>query len=91
MKRVRLPGWLRWGAGLAAVVFALEYLVLPQIAGARKALQVLGDVQPGFLVLGTVLEILSVVAYAALTRSVLPPGTGRASGRCCGSTRPRSA
>ena len=48
--------------------------MLPQIAGARKALDVLGSVQPQYLVAGTVLEILSVVAYAALTRSVLPPG-----------------
>jgi uncharacterized protein (TIRG00374 family) len=71
-RRFRLPPWLRWGVGLAAVAFAVEYLVLPQIAGARKALSVLGDVRPGFLVLGTVLEILSVVAYAGLTRAVLP-------------------
>ena len=54
------------------MAFAVEYLVLPQIAGARKALEVLGDVRPTYLVLGAVLEILSVVAYAALTRSVLP-------------------
>ena len=67
-----MPRWLRWGAGLAIVAFAVEYLVLPQIAGARKALDVLSDVRPGYLVLGSVLEILSVVAYAALTRSVLP-------------------
>lgn len=78
MKRLRLPRWLRWGFGLAAFAFAVEYLVLPQIAGARKALDVLGDVKPQYLVAGTVLEILSVVAYAALTRSVLPP-TGRPS------------
>lgn len=77
-ERLRPPRWLRWGAGLAAVVFALEYLVFPQIAGARKALEVLGDVRPGYLVAGAVLEILSVVAYAGLTRSVLPR-TGRPS------------
>jgi uncharacterized protein (TIRG00374 family) len=70
--RLRLPKWLRWGVGLAAFAFAVEYLVLPQIAGARKALDVLGGVKPQYLVLGSVLEILSVVAYAALTRSVLP-------------------
>jgi uncharacterized protein (TIRG00374 family) len=72
VRRFRLPRWLRWGAGLAALAFAIEYLVLPQIAGARKALHTLGDVKPAYLVIGTVLEILSVVAYAALTRSVLP-------------------
>jgi uncharacterized protein (TIRG00374 family) len=58
--------------GLAAFAFAVEYLVLPQIAGARNALDVLGAVKPQYLVAGTVLEVLSVVAYAALTRSVLP-------------------
>ena len=71
-RRLRLPRWLRWGAGLAAVAFAVEYLVLPQIAGARNALHVLGGVRPGYLALGAVLEILSVIVYAALTRSVLP-------------------
>jgi len=70
--RLRPPRWLRWGAGLAAIVFAVEYLVLPQIAGARKALEVLGGVRPGYLVLGAVLEVLAVVAYSGLTRSVLP-------------------
>ena len=74
MRRFRLPRWrwLRWGAGLAAFVFAIEYLVIPQIAGARNALHTLSDVKPAYLVIGTVLEILSVIAYAALTRSVLP-------------------
>ncbi|HVD28443.1 MAG TPA: lysylphosphatidylglycerol synthase domain-containing protein, partial [Mycobacteriales bacterium] len=72
VRRFRLPRWLQWGAGLAATVFAIEYFVLPQIAGARNALHTLGDVKPAYLVIGTALEILSVVAYAALTRSVLP-------------------
>jgi len=54
------------------VVFAIEYLVLPQIAGARKALEVLSGVRPEYLVAGTALQVLSVAAYAALTRSVLP-------------------
>jgi uncharacterized protein (TIRG00374 family) len=53
----------------------VEYLVLSQIAGARKALEVLGGVRPGYLAAGAVLEILSVVAYGALTRSVLPRAT----------------
>lgn len=68
----RPPRWLRWGTGLAATVFAVEYLVLPQIAGARKALEVLSDVRPEYLIAGAVLQVLSVVAYGALTRSVLP-------------------
>ncbi len=76
--RLRPPRWLRWGAGLAAVVFAVEYLVVPQIAGARKALEVLGGVRPQYLAAGAALQVLAVVAYAALTRSVLPR-TGRPS------------
>jgi uncharacterized protein (TIRG00374 family) len=51
---------------------ALEYLVLPQIAGTRTALRLLGDVQPGWLTVGFILEALSLVSYSLLTRSVLP-------------------
>lgn len=76
--RLRPPTWLRWGAGAIGCLFVLEYLVVPQIAGARKALEVLGGVRPGYLALGAVLEIASVLAYAGLTRSVLPP-SGRPS------------
>lgn len=71
-RRFRLPRWLRWAAGLAAVVLAVEYLVRPQLAGAREALDVLSGVRPEYLVVGAVLQVLSVVAYGALTRSVLP-------------------
>ena len=73
MAQLRVPLWLRRGVGLVVLLLVLEYLVLPQIAGARKALEVLGGVRPWYLVAGAALEMLSVVAYAALTRSVLPP------------------
>ena len=56
VRRFRLPRWLRWGAGLAVLAFAVEYLVVPQIAGARNALHVLGSVRPGYLALGAVLR-----------------------------------
>lgn len=55
---------------VAAVV--VEYLVLPQIAGTRKALDLLGRVEPWWLVVGAALEISAVLAYAQLTRSLLP-------------------
>ena len=51
----------------------IEYLVLPQIAGARKALHTLGKVEPGWLVIGVVLVAAAVVCYAELTRTLLPP------------------
>lgn len=64
-------------------VLVLEYLVLPQIAGARHAVHVLGDVDPGWLVAGVVLEALAIAAYTQLTRSLIPaasrPGFGTTS------------
>src|SRR5207244_12246007 len=59
--------------GLALVmVVVIEYLVLPQLAGARKSLNLLGQVNIGFLVVGVALEFAAIVAYAQLTRAVLP-------------------
>lgn len=60
--------------GVLAFLLALvvEYLVLPQIAGARKALHLLGGVNIGLVVLGAALEAAALLAYAMLTRSVLP-------------------
>jgi uncharacterized protein (TIRG00374 family) len=50
----------------------VEYLVLPQLAGARKAIHVLGDVQPAWLVAGVLLEAAAIASYAELTRTLLP-------------------
>lgn len=55
---------------IAAVM--VEYLVLPQIAGARKAVQTLGKVQPAWLVAGVVLEAAAIISYTELTRTLLP-------------------
>lgn len=50
----------------------IEFLVLPQVAGARKALHLLGRVDPLLLVAALLLEMGALLAYAALTMSVLP-------------------
>jgi uncharacterized protein (TIRG00374 family) len=50
----------------------VEYLVIPQIAGARKAVSLLGQVQPAWLVLGALLEAAAIASYAELTRTLLP-------------------
>jgi uncharacterized protein (TIRG00374 family) len=50
----------------------VEYLVVPQIAGARKALSLLGQVEPAWLVAGVVLEAAAIASYAELTRTLLP-------------------
>jgi putative heme transporter len=64
------------------LLFALvvEYLVLPQVAGARKALHLIGDARPGLLLAAFALEVCALLAYAQLTASLLPtdrPGMGR--------------
>lgn len=50
----------------------LDYLVLPQVAGTRRSLELLRAVNPAWLVAGVALEAASPVNYTLLTRSVLP-------------------
>ncbi|MFL5767160.1 MAG: YbhN family protein [Actinomycetota bacterium] len=57
-----------------ALFLIVEYLVLPQIAGARKSLSLLSDAQLAPIVAGVILEVASILAYAMLTRSLLPHG-----------------
>ncbi len=45
--------------------------MLPQIAGARKSLQLLGSISPPWLVVGVLAEALSLLAYARLTQVTL--------------------
>jgi putative heme transporter len=60
---------------LLIIALIVEYLVVPQIAGSRDALKTLGHVNPLLLLLGVVLEILSLLSYALLTQAVIPPET----------------
>jgi len=73
----RLGTPLRRGAAVFVVVLIVEYLVLPQIAGARKSLHLLAEVRVGYLVAALGLELAALLAYAQLTRSVLPRGAPR--------------
>ncbi|HEX4905347.1 MAG TPA: YbhN family protein [Acidimicrobiales bacterium] len=59
-------------AMLLVLALVVEFLVLPQLAGTRKALDLLGEVDVRWLVAGVVLEIGAILAYAQLTRSLLP-------------------
>jgi uncharacterized protein (TIRG00374 family) len=72
---VRRVGMLLAGALL------VEYVVFPQLAGARKALELLGRVNGYLLAVALVLEASALLAYAALTASLLPvdgrPSLGR--------------
>lgn len=70
---------LRQAARLVVVAVVVEYLLVPQLAGTRKSWHLLQDANNGWLVLGTVLELASLVAYGLLSLAVLPRGHGRPS------------
>lgn len=57
---------------MLVVVLVVEYLVLPQFVGARKSLATLSSVNVAYLAAAVGLEVAALVAYAQLTRSVLP-------------------
>lgn len=62
----------RRGALLVVLALVLEYLVLPQVAGERRSLHLLGQVNLGYVALGVVLEAVSLACYAqgfALTKT----------------------
>ena len=70
-----VPGPVLQIGRLLVLALIIEYLVVPQIAGTRKAIHTLGQVDPLLLLLGVGLEAASIVAYAQLTRAVLPAGS----------------
>jgi uncharacterized protein (TIRG00374 family) len=57
------------------LVLVIEYLVLPQIAGARRSLSLLSDVSLLYVLAGVACFAASQVAYVQLTRGVLPRRT----------------
>lgn len=62
-----------WHVGkLLIVALIVEYLVLPQVAGTRKAIKLLGNVHPAWLLLGVLLQGLCLLAYTQMTRYILP-------------------
>ncbi len=75
-RRFRLPKVrreVRWTISIFVLFFVFEYLLLPELASARRSVSVLGHVNVAYLLLGVGLEVLALVAYAELTRTVLSP------------------
>src|SRR5271168_910105 len=76
----RWRGWRPWVKPVRRVVLlfilalVVEYLVVPELVGARKDLFLLDQVNGGWAVAGVVLEVLSLFTYAVLTKVLLPPG-----------------
>ena len=79
----RPPGWRGWlpviarplrrGVILFIIVLIVEYLVVPELTGASKDLNLLGQLNPYWLAAGVILEGLSLFCYGLLTRALLPP------------------
>ncbi|MDA8271815.1 MAG: lysylphosphatidylglycerol synthase transmembrane domain-containing protein [Actinomycetota bacterium] len=57
---------------VVAIILILEYLVLPQLAGARKTLSLIQHLNFGYVGLAVVAEVAALLSYAYLTMSVLP-------------------
>ena len=79
----RPPGWRGWlpviarplrrGVLIFVVILIIEYLVIPELTGASKDLNLLGQLNPYWLAAGVILEGLSLFCYGLLTRALLPP------------------
>lgn len=70
--RKRIPRPIPPLIKLGILALIIEYLIVPQIAGTRNALHLLGQVNLNWIILGVALEFMAWVSYAQLTRAVLP-------------------
>ena len=76
----RWRGWRPWVKPVRRVVLlfivalVIEYLVVPELVGARKDLYLLDQLNAGWAVAGLVVEGVSLFCYAVLTKVLLPPG-----------------
>src|ERR1700759_682827 len=64
---------LRRGVVIFIIVLIVEYLVVPELTGARKDLYLLNRVNGYWMAAGVVLEALSLICYGLLTRALLRP------------------
>jgi uncharacterized protein (TIRG00374 family) len=72
-RRRWLPTPVRRIGKLLLLALIVEYLVLPQINGARNTIHKLSQVNGWYLLIGLALEAASIFAYTELTRAILPP------------------
>ncbi len=68
---------LRWTVAVLVFLFILEYALVPDIVNAKKALTDLSQVNIVVLLVAVGLEVLSLLAYAELSRTVLSPDAPR--------------
>jgi Lysylphosphatidylglycerol synthase TM region len=78
--RSKVPAWLRHGVVIFLLLLIVEYLVIPELVGAKRDLHLLNQLNVGWLAAGIVLEAASLLCYASLTRTLLlgaRPGLSR--------------
>ena len=68
---------VRYTISAVVLLFIFEYLLLPEIASARKNVKVLSQVNVWLLVLAIALEFGALLAYAELSRTVFAPDSPR--------------
>jgi len=78
-KRRWIPRNVKITLMVLLLFFVGEYILLPELASARKEFHQLGHLNFLWLILGALLEVGALVAYAELTHTVLSPGAPRRS------------
>ncbi len=73
-KRRWIPRNVKITLMVVILFFVGEYILLPELASARKEFHQLSHLNFLWLILGAMLEFASLAAYAQLTHSVLSPG-----------------
>ncbi len=73
MPRRRLRREIKWAVYVFVLLLALEFVVLPRLGGFGNALRQVGHLNLAFVAAGILLEAAALMAYAELTRTVLPP------------------
>ena len=68
-----IPRPLRRALLLFVLALIVEYLVIPELVGASKNLDLLARVNIGWMIAGLVLEAASLFCYALLSWVLLPP------------------
>jgi uncharacterized protein (TIRG00374 family) len=62
---------IRHGASFLILALLVEYVILPELSGAKKSLSLLSKVNVGLLFAGIGFEVAALISYAFLTKSVL--------------------
>jgi hypothetical protein len=72
-----IPRQVKWTITVVILFFVAEYILLPEIASARKSINQIDHINVIGLAVAVLLEAASLTAYAQLTHAVLSPDAPR--------------